>query len=362
MKQLLFLIAFILMYGLSNAQGCVAIRSNGGTCTMNGYDIEHSAQANKFWTLAMNNRYFKSFRHFVGTEEQKQRVAGGTEVINRVFSTELGLTRHLNERWSLGFFAPVISNSRSSLYEHDGKQRNSTSSFGVGDIRFATYYWLAKPSVSRKANVQVGLGLKLPTGDYKYQDYFHKNDSVKVLGPVDQSIQLGDGGTGITLETNAFYNLSRSASVYFNGFYLSNPREQNGVSTARGGTASASSIIYGSDVMSVPDQYMLRLGASIGVDNFNFSGGMRMECVPSEDLIGGSNGFRRPGYVLSVEPVVAYKIKHTQLYLSVPYAVQRNRTQSVPDKIRTQKTGVYAKGDAAFADYSINFGVAFSLR
>jgi hypothetical protein len=114
--------------------------------------------------------------------------------------------------------------------------------------------------------------------------------------------------------------------------------------------------------MSVPDQYMIRLGAAYAVNGFNFSGGMRMECVPSEDLIGGSNGFRRPGYVLSVEPVVAYKVKHTQFYLSVPYAVQRNRTQSVPDKIKTQKTGVYSKGDAAFADYTVNFGVAFSFR
>lgn len=361
-KLLFFLASFILMRQLSSAQGCVAIRSNGGTCTMNGYDIEHSGGVNKFWTVAMNNRYFKSFRHFVGTEEQKQRVAGGTEVINRVFSTEIGLTRHFNDRWSFGFFAPIVSNGRSSLYEHDGKHRNSTSSFGLGDIRVATYYWLTKPSAGKKTNVQVGLGIKLPTGDYKYQDYFYKNDSVKVLGPVDQSIQLGDGGTGITLETNAFYNLSSKASLYFNGFYLSNPREHNGVSTARGGTPSATAIAYGSDVMSVPDQYMLRLGASVGVSNFNFSGGMRMECVPSEDLIGGSNGFRRPGYVLSVEPAVAYKIRHTQLYLSVPYAVQRNRTQSVPDKIRTQKTGVYAKGDAAFADYTINFGVAFSLK
>lgn len=364
LKPLLFLTAIILLSQRSDAQGCVAIRSNGGTCTMTGYDMKQSqsTQNHKYWTFALNNRYFKSFRHFVGTEEQKQRVAGGTEVINHVFSTELGLTRQMNDRFSFAFFAPVISNARSSLYEHDGKHRASTHSFGLGDVRLAAYYWLAKPTRDKKANMQIGLGIKLPTGDYRYQDYFNKNDSVKVLGPVDQSIQLGDGGTGITLETNAFYNLSRNASIYFNGFYLSNPREQNGVSTARGGTPSASSIVYGSDVMSVPDQYMVRLGASYGVSNFNFSGGMRMECVPAEDLIGGSNGFRRPGYVLSVEPVVSYKVKRTQIYLSVPYAIQRNRTQSVPDKIRTKKTGIYAKGDAAFADYSINFGVAFSFK
>jgi len=256
---LLFLTASILIHQSSYAQGCVAIRSNGGTCTMTANEINQSMQTHQAWVFTMNNRYFKSFRHFVGTEEQKQRVAQGSEVINRVFATELGLTRQFNDRWSFAFFAPIISNGRSSLYEHDGKHRNSTSSFGLGDIRFATYYWLVNPSVAKKANMQIGLGIKLPTGDYKYQDYFYKNDSVKVLGPVDQSIQLGDGGTGITLEANAFYNFAAGAGFYFNGFYLSNPREQNGVSTARGGSPSASSIVYGSDVMSVPDQYMLRL-------------------------------------------------------------------------------------------------------
>jgi hypothetical protein len=360
-KHTIILFAFITICHFSNAQGCVAIRSNGGTCTMMGHD-EATAAKSDFWTFAMNNRYFKSFRHFVGTAEQKQRVAGGTEVINHVFSTELGITRQFNSRWSLAFFTPIISNTRSSLYEHDGKTRHSTHSFGIGDVRFAAYYWLASPAKSSKANVQVGLGVKLPTGDYKYQDYFIKTDSTKVLGPVDQSIQLGDGGTGITLEANAFYNFSKRTSVFLNGFYLSNPREQNGVSTKRGGNPTATDIAYGSDVMSVPDQYMVRLGASYAANSFNFSGGLRMECVPAEDLIGGSSGFRRPGYVLSAEPVVAYKVKHTQLYLSVPFAVQRNRTQSVADKIKTQKTGVYSQGDAAFADYTINFGVAFSFR
>ncbi len=76
----------------------------------------------------------------------------------------------------------------------------------------------------------------------------------------------------------------------------------------------------------------------------------------------GSDGFRRPGYVISVEPVVAYIIKRTQFYISVPFSVQRNRTQSVPDKIRTTKTGVYAQGDAAFSNYTINFGASFSLK
>ena len=75
----------------------------------------------------------------------------------------------------------------------------------------------------------MGLGIKLPTGDYKVQDYFYKNDSTKVLAPVNGSIQLGDGGTGIITQLNTFYFLSKNISLYANLYYLINPRDHNGV-------------------------------------------------------------------------------------------------------------------------------------
>jgi hypothetical protein len=365
MRNILYVLLLLAAAPAARGQGCVAIRSNGSACAMPG---AHTAAEARNWVVALNSRYFKSYKHFVGTEEQKERVERGTEVINHFFSTEIGLTRNFNARWSGALFVPLISNARSSMYEHYGNAstsanaRRSTHSFGLGDVRLAAYYWLLDPAAMRKGNIQLGLGLKLPTGDYRYTDYFYRNDSTKVLGPVDQSIQLGDGGTGITVEANSYLSLSRKTSLYLNGFYLANPREQNGVSTARGGTPSATALAYGSDVMSVPDQYMLRAGASFNSGGFTFSGGARLECVPAEDLVGGSNGFRRPGYVLSAEPVVAWKVKRIQLYVSVPVAIERNRTQSVPDKLRTTKTGVYAQGDAAFADYTINAGIAIALK
>ncbi|WP_121354178.1 hypothetical protein [Flavisolibacter nicotianae] len=371
MKRILSIaIIFTLLHHTASSQGCVAIRNNGAACTMMGYhyDADHKPVQASPWNFAINSRYFKSYKHFVGTEEQKERVEAGTEVINHSFSTELGLTRQLGTRWSLALFAPFISNTRSSMYEHYGNTskspnaRRDTRSFGLGDVRVAAYYWLVDPAKLTKANIQIGAGIKLPTGDYRYQDFFWRNDSSKVLGPVDQSIQLGDGGTGFTLEANTYLNLSKHTSLYANGFYLFNPREQNGVSTARGGVPAASAIAYGSDVMSVPDQFMARIGASYAAERFSLSGGMRIEGVPAKDVFGGSNGFRRPGYVLSAEPVVAYHAKAALLYLSVPVAIVRDRIQSVPDKIRTEKTGVYAQGDAAFADYTINVGVSFPLR
>ena len=348
------LLSALLIIILSNnvsAQGCVAIRSTGGICTM-----EHSqSDTHSKWILNVNNRYFKSFRHFVGTKEQKQRVANGSEVINHSYTLDLTLTRNLNKWWSLSVYAPIIANSRSSLYEHDGKNRSSTHSFGLGDVRLSAYRWVFNPEKLPKGNIQFGLGIKLPTGDYKYQDIFHKSDTT-LVGPVDQSIQLGDGGTGFTAEMNAYYNLSKKFSVYSNLFYLLSPREQNGTLTSRGGVPSATSINNGSNVMSVPDQYMIRAGANFTAKDLTVSLGFRDECLPAHDLVGGSKGFRRPGYILSLEPGLTYSLKKINFYAYVPVALERNRTQSVADKIQTKITGLYTQGDAAFADYTVNIG------
>jgi hypothetical protein len=361
-KILLVLICVMACASFSElvAQGCVAIRSTGGSsCTR---PMESGIEGSP-WLLNINNRYFKSYKHFRGKHEEVERVENGTEVINHTYNMDLFLSRDLDRRWSIAVNIPFIWNSRSSLYEHGGNNagksaRHTTHSTGIGDLRFSVYRWILDPAKHQRFNVQAGLGIKLPTGDYQYMDYFYKSDTTKVLGPVDQSIQLGDGGTGLTTEINAFYSLTHNISLYGNFYYLLNPREQNGTSTARGGTPSATAIKYGSDVMSVPDQYMIRAGGNFSFNRFMASIGVRQECITVYDLVGGDNGFRRPGYVFSVEPGINYTKKKVTAYAYVPIAVIRNRTQSVPDKLRTEDTGVYAHGDAAFADYAINVGIS----
>ncbi|MFM7671447.1 MAG: hypothetical protein ACKO6Q_02500 [Bacteroidota bacterium] len=356
----LFILAVIISFP-SNlfAQGCVAIRGVGGSCALN-------AGANaKGWQLLTNSRYFKSNKHFVGTIEQKERVENGTEVINHSFSTDVTLNRILNNRWTLAVNVPFVSNVRSSLYEHGGSAggaaaRHSTRSLGMGDLRFSADHWLLDPAKNKKGNIQLGLGIKLPTGDFRVQDYFYKLDGSYTIGPVDQSIQLGDGGTGFSLELNGFHSFNHTWSLYGSGYYLINPREHNGVSTARGGTPTATAVQYYTSVMSVPDQYMLRGGANFMSGIHTFSAGLRMEGIPSSDLIGGDKGFRRPGYVITAEPTITRATKKGFFYVSIPVALQRNRTQSYSDKLRTAATGVKVQGDAAFSDYLINAG--FSIR
>jgi hypothetical protein len=348
-----FLAAFLFVQLKSNAQGCVAIKGTAGIC---GRPTDA-----KGWDLTIGNRFFRSYKHFVGTEEQHERIKNKSNVINTAYELDLTATRTFNSRWSMGITLPVLAFGRSSLYEHDGATRHNTHSFGIGDVRVAAYRWMFDPAEAHKGNIQLGLGIKLPTGDYRVQDYFYKRADSSVLGPVDQSIQLGDGGTGITFEFNAFLNFSPRMGVYGNFFYLSNPREVNGTSTARGGTASATNKKYNTDVMSVPDVFMTRAGLSYMAGHITFAGGVRVEALPSKDLIGGSRGFRRPGYIISAEPSVTYVAKKISYNLSVPFALKRNRTQSDSDRRRTKDTGNHVQGDAAFADYLVSAGINFRL-
>lgn len=357
MKKSLFVFAFplLLLTGKVYAQGCVAIRSTGSNlCTLQHPENKTSEQG---WQFNLGYRYFESFRHYVGTEEQKQRLINQNEVINNSHTVDLSLVRYFNSRWSLAIGLPVLSNTRSQLSKYGDKGRKQTHSFGVGDMRVTVYRWMLDPARSPKGNFQLGFGLKLPTGDYKYQDYFPASDSTKALRTVDQSIQLGDGGTGFITELNGFYNFSDRAGIYGNVFYLINPREQNGVPTYRSNANEA--------IMSVADQYMARVGFNYGfagsLKHASVSLGGRLEGIPVKDLVGGSEGFRRPGYIISAEPGINYSVKKATYYLAVPIALVRNRTQSVPDKETTAQTGKFAQGDAAFADYVINIGATFRL-
>lgn len=91
----------------------------------------------------------------------------------------------------------------------------------------------------------------------------------------------------------------------------------------------------------------------------NFYLGGRVEGVPAKDIFGGSAGYRKPGYAISAEPGIGYFKNNYSVFASFPIALYRNRIQSYEDKVRTEETGVYRQGDAAFADYLINVGIAY---
>ncbi|MBI3134703.1 MAG: transporter [Bacteroidetes bacterium] len=349
----------LLLFSLNSlSQGCVAIRSN---CGVGGSNGNGSILKKGEFLASANFRYFESYKHFRGTTEETDRVEKGTQVINNSFFSDITLNYGITNRWYGAFTLPVAYHLRSSMYEHGGNppngkgERHETSSFGLADIRLGGGFWLFDPSKKERFNYSVGLGVKLPTGNYNVTDEFYNQgttkDSIKVM-VVDQSIQLGDGGYGITIDIQGFQFLTKKLFLTTNLYYMSNPMTDNGVLTRSG-----------SQYFSCPDQYAARLGLSYAspVEGLILSLGGRWEGVPSDDLIGSSAGYRRPGYVISIDPGVSYIKNNLVFNLGVPVAVERNRVQSYQDKLDTQNTGVFKQGDAAFADYVINFSVAYKI-
>lgn len=345
--------------GNVRAQGCVAVRPMG--CAASEHLGAGGLLARDEWQVNASYQYFRSFRHFRGDHEEANRVEENTEVVNINHSSDLAISYGIRDRLRLTANVPFIYYDRSSLYEHygnsesanPGRNRFHTGASGIGDIRVSANYWLVDPMTMPRGNFALGFGIKMPTGDEGVTDTFHKraadgSDSL-VTKPVDQSIQPGDGGWGFTLQGEGYRGLFHRTGVYFSGFYLFNPRETN--DTPHNATTNHS----------VADQFFARAGLDWSVlpaHGLGLNLGARLEGIPAEDLIGGDEGRRRPGYTVSIEPGLSYQASAVSLSLNVPVALYRNRTQSVDDKRTTQETGVHTQGDAAFADYVINLSIS----
>jgi hypothetical protein len=312
------------------------------------------------WSTALSWRYQKSDRHFTGSHEDTERQAEGSEVINRIHQLELAITRTYTPRYSLTVGIPYLMATRSQAIRNPflppnefGNdpvvQRAETQARGMGDITVTPRWWTFNPAQQTRYNIGLGLGLKIPTGADNVQDTRRIRDTTptvpgtfeveNVVRTVDQSIQPGDGGFGFIMDLQGFWRFAQNkGALYVTGTYLVNPGGTNGVATYRNDP--------GEEVMSIADQYLYRAGANwFPTSSIGFSLGARWEGIPTHDLIGSSDGFRRPGYAFSVEPGFSYtKGSHT-VSLMIPWALHRNRTKSVADLANDDH------GDAAFADY-----------
>jgi len=360
-KHLFSIGIFFTILGTSNlsAQGCVAIRGFSSSSSFMG---EGGVLVKGDFSVGTNFRYFQSFRHFRGRHEEPNRVANGTEVINDSYFVDISFNYALTDRLYATVLLPFASHVRSSMYEHGGNppsglgERHITRSSGLSDMRLGLGYWLINDN-SKPYNFAVGAGIKLPTGDYSYMDTFYNQGPGRdqdIEAVVDQSIQLGEGAIGFNLDFQGYYMLSHSFTLTTGLYYLFNPEVTNGVFT-RGSTTNE---------FSVPDQFAAQLGAlyTPNIKGVSLYLGGRIEGVPSSDLIGSSAGYRRPGYAISVDPGINYNTENLSLSLNVPIAVERNRIQSYSDKQRTAQTGVFTQGDAAFADYLINFNLTYRFK
>lgn len=360
------------------AQGCVAVRQMGGQNmnSSNSYNLDKGEIQ-----VGVNYRYFHSWRHFVGTEEQPQRqlTGGGFDTNGKergnavnIYShaADLNISYGLTDRIQLNATLPYVNNERSQVLKQTSPVKNtfrySVYAQGIADARLSVNYWLVNPLKAQKGNVMIGLGVKLNNGSHDEMDDAPQTDGTIKNVVMDQAIQPGDGGVGFSIELQAFRQLTGRLYGFANGYYLFNPRESNGTfkSTPKAG-------LEGYEIYACPDQYFGRAGFMAAVDkneNLTVSLAGRFEGIPAYDAFGGQVAYRRPGYVIAVEYGLSYRLGKHGFSLFIPYNVVKNRIQSAADiasqnlqnsVITDPNKYVHVQGDAAFADYSINVGYSY---
>jgi len=382
------------------AQGCVAVRAMGGINPLSatGYTLPKG-----HFQIGTNYRYFHSFRHYVGTEEQTQRQhtgggfdANGNEKGNAVniysHAIDLSISYGISDRFQVNLVIPYVHNERSQVLATKKDPatgqtlegtRYSVYAQGLADIRMSANYWVFDPATHQNGNLMVGLGVKLNTGSHS------KTDDAIALDPttkqvitqnqtMDQAIQPGDGGIGISVEMQGFKQIYKRIYAFGTGYYLFNPRESNGTfksapTVVKDANGNVLGTLTGYNVYASPDQYFVRAGFMTAVGknrNVTLSAAGRFEGIPAYDAFGGQVAYRRPGYVVAVEPGVSYRNGKHSVSLFVPFNLVRNRIQSAADKanqnlqnsvITDESQKVHVQGDAAFADYSINVSYYYRI-
>ncbi|WP_281310337.1 hypothetical protein [Flavobacterium flavigenum] len=361
-----------------SAQGCVAVRQMGGLYmnSASSYNLNEGE-----FQVGTNYRYFHSWRHFVGKEEQLERqTSGGGHDKNGVergnavniysHAVDFNFSYGITSRIQINATLPYVHNERSQVLRQTtpvkDTLRYSVYAQGIADARLSVNYWFFDPKTTHKGNLMLGLGLKLNTGSHDRMDDAPQADGTTKSVVMDQAIQPGDGGIGISIEAQVFRQLTGRLYGFANGYYLFNPKESNGTfkSAPKPG-------LEGYEIYASPDQYFARAGISAGIDkkeNFNVSLAGRIEGIPAYDAFGGQVAYRRPGYVIAIEYGFSYHVGKHNFSLFIPYNIVKNRIQSAADiasqnlqnsVITDPSKYVHVQGDAAFADYSLNIGYSY---
>jgi len=298
------------------------------------------------WVASLSYRYFHSFRVFNSSGEDVTSQIPGNDTYVDLF--DANVTYAVNRRLSFTLELPFQYGSRTNAFEHDGVHVHTMRATGIGDMRLSANFLLLDPQKNLDHNITLSLGVKAPTGDDSATDTSFRSTGPEER-PVDSAIQPGDGGWGIVVSANAFAKVYKNTFAYANGFYLINPREMNGVETVNGDRARD----IGVKINSVPDQVAVRSGITHTIwpaKGLSVSFGARWEGIPAHDFIGGSNGWRLPGYTVSVEPGISISHGRDFLGVTAPVAVYRYGVPSVP-AVRTHNPNA---GFASFSDFQIN--------
>jgi len=337
----------------AEAQGCEPIRF---TTPVNLGAAGEAYQPAHEWQITLAYRRLLSNEFFVDTREQSWRATGGQAPIIRVHTVIADVAYAINDRYRVSLSVPMSTGSFKRIWA-DGLTHEQKAT-GLGDMSLRGDAWLFAPRTHADGNIELGVGLKAPTGNNKIAGKFYTAAGA-IDWPAEQPIQPGDGDWGILLNGQAFRRMTERALVYASGTYLVSPRAHTNV------RPSPTIPNY----WSVPDVYSARAGVALAVvpdHGLTLSLGGRADGTPVHDLIGAADDstIKRTFYVIYADPGLSLSRGRESFTLSVPYRLRVNRMKSMLERqftdaqIPTHPEGLNAGGFAkylVFATYTHRF-------
>ncbi len=306
------------------------------------------------WEFTATGLNWYSHKHYVGTHPNPSINPYGP--FNKRTQFDFRLFYGLTNRWELSLDVPVQFQSYDGFWPVYGYSTTrvpvKTGADGFGDIVVSASRWMFSTEQS-KGNVSLSFGLSIPTGN--------TDATSEVYGrtiPVEWNVQPGGGSWGLVPTIRAFRNLRWGMTAYGAATYLITPRDTTGT------PVFSPDLFYGqtSVVNSSADQYFAESGLSFPSPLRWISPTVAyvVSGVPRRDLIGGSDGFRRPATLEYVAPGFNLAIAGQVLTLGVPLLTYYNIKPPIQPNIFGNRvldvTDATIPGVMVSATYSFRFG------
>jgi hypothetical protein len=307
------------------AQGCILLRQTAPAFGTAGSPDQEVGT----WNLTFTGRSSTANHHYNGTVYQAQRQALDTYVVNQQNSVTMTVSYQLRPRVSLNVGVPFVQAAWGipSPQSSGESARANENTRGLGDITSLARFAILSPTSIHSWNIMVGSGLKFPTGHNNSTDVFPASSgTTNVERYTDISTQPGDGGWGIVADVQGFKAI-KNVMLFGSGTYLLNPKDTGAPTRGTVASTDISTLTSLSNFNTVSDQFVVRAGGQASLfHGIGVSMAWRVEGVPRYDLIGRSDGFRRPGREMYWEPGLTWTVGRQTISFNLPVGYYFNRT------------------------------------
>ena len=300
------------------------------------------------WEINTSFLYFRSDKHYIGMQPNLRINAyDGPVNIRKQFNFDLAYG--LTSRWDVALDVPFQTQSYDlhRVVKASGSSQPvpvNTESTGIGDIVLRTGRWMFSTDQS-KGNVYLSAGLKFPTGSSDATSLVYGRPV-----PVDISVQPGDGAWGFIPTIEGFRNF-KWVTTYGVATYLINPKNTTNTTSF----FSTLNNPHSTQLNSSADQFLVEFGGSFPTPIHWLSPTVayRISGVPPLDLIGKSEGFRRPATLGYIAPGINIYAFGRSISLTFPIVTYINVK---PHYVN----GVNANTDATIPGFM--FSVSYPIR